>query len=365
MCQSRDRSIWRWFDFFPVEKRSSVVSLGEGDTPLIRADRVGQRIGIANLYLKNDTVLPTGSLKDRSNSVGLSVAKELGFQTAAVMSTGNAAASVAAYAAAAGIKSVVMVPRGTAPSKIIQARAYGATVIVVDGDFDNEVAILYKAALQEFGWYDCLSSNPFRDEGKKSYAYEMVDQLDGQLPDWVIHPTAGGTGIYAMWKGYREFLSLGWIERAPKLVAAQSEAAAPIVAAFEKGLTDVEPVIARETIAESIQVGNPVSLGWRALAALRQSRGTAVAVSDPEILEAQFLTGRLAGIFAEPAAATSVAAAKRLRDSGIIGRDDIVVCNLTGHGLKQPGAILVSEKEFTPIPATLHALRGQIGRALE
>jgi threonine synthase len=279
------------------------------------------------------------------------------------MSTGNAAASVAAYSAAAGIKSVVMVPKGTAPSKIIQARAYGAAVIVVDGDFDNEVAKLYKAAVQEFGWYDCLSSNPYRDEGKKSYAYEMLDQLDERISDWVIHPTAGGTGIYAMWKGYRELRSLGWIDSAPKLVAAQSAAAAPIVAAFEKGLNDVEPVIARDTVAESIQVGNPVSLGWRALAALRESAGTAVALSDEEILEAQALTGSLSGIFAEPAAATSVAAAKKLRDLGVISPDDTVVCNLTGHGLKQPEAVRLSEEELRPIAPTVEALREQIKHA--
>jgi threonine synthase len=365
MRTSRDASIWRWFEFFPVPNRSSIVSLGEGNTPLIHAARLGERLGIPNLYLKNDTVLPTGSLKDRSNSVGLSVGKELGFKIAAVMSTGNAAASVAGYAAAAGLKSVVMVPKGTAPSKIIQARAYGATVIVVDGDFDNEVARLYKAALQEFGWYDCLSSNPYRDEGKKSYAYEMADQLDWRMPDWVIHPTAGGTGIYAMWKGYKEFLALGWIDRAPKLVAAQSKAAAPIVAAFEKGSTEVEPVIARETVAESIQVGNPASLGWRALAALRESSGTAVALSDREILEAQSLTASLAGIFAEPAAATSVAAAKKLRDGGMIAPAETVVCNLTGHGLKQPEAVQFSEKEFTPIAPTLEALREQVGGTTE
>ena len=365
MRQNRDRSIWRWFDFFPVEKPSSIVSLGEGDTPLIHASRLGEKMGIPNLYLKNDTVLPTGSLKDRSNSVGISVAREWGVKTAAVMSTGNAAASVAAYAAAAGIESIVMVPKGTAPSKIVQARAYGARVLVIDGNFDNEVAKLYKAALSEFGWYDCLSSNPYRDEGKKSYAYEMVDQMDGRVPDWVIHPTAGGTGIYAMWKGYKELLSLGWIERAPKLVAAQSEAAAPIVAAFEKGSTKVEAVLARETIAESIQVGNPVSLGWRALASLRESGGTAVALSDREILEGQVILARLAGVFAEPAAATSVAAAKKLRDRGVIDRDDIVVCNLTGHGLKQPDSIQVSETEFAPLAPTLNALRDKIGRSPE
>jgi len=362
MRQSRDQTIWRWFDFFPVQNRTSIVSLGEGSTPLIHARRLGEKFWLPNLYLKNDTVLPTGSLKDRSNSVGISVAKELGFETAAVISTGNAAASVAAYSAAAGLNSVVMVPAGTAPSKIIQARAYGATVIVVDGDFDYDVAKLYKSAIQEFGWYDCLSSNPYRDEGKKSYAYEMVDQLNGRIPDWVIHPTAGGTGIYAMWKGYKEFLSLAWIDRAPKLVAAQSEAAAPIVTAFDKGLADVIPVVARETVAESIQVGNPVSLGWRALAALRESNGAAVALSDAEILEAQALTGSLAGIFAEPAAATSVAAAKKMRDDRVIGVDDIVVCNLTGHGLKQPEAVRLSEKVLTPIAPTLEALRERIKR---
>ena len=363
MSQSRDRSIWRWFDFFPVESRASIVSLGEGSTPLIHATRLGERLSMTRLYLKNDTVLPTGSLKDRSNSVGISKAKELGFAVATVMSTGNAAASVAAYAAAAGMRSIVMVPLGTAPSKIIQARAYGATVVVVDGDFDNEVAQLYKTAIEEFGWYDCLSSNPYRDEGKKSYAYEMVDQLNGEVPGWVIHPTAGGTGIYAMWKGFQEFRSLGWLQNLPRLVASQSEAAAPITHAFMKGLVDIEPEVARPTVAESIQVGNPVSLGWRALAALRESKGTAVALSDEEILEAQSLTARLAGIFAEPAAATSVAAARRLRAAGVIGPDELVVCNLTGHGLKQPESIRFDEKEFAPIVPTLVALREQLRKA--
>ncbi|HEU4344114.1 MAG TPA: threonine synthase [Candidatus Binatia bacterium] len=359
---SRDHSIWRWFDFFPVENRSSIVSLGEGYTPLVHASRLGEQLGISRLHLKNDTVLPTGSLKDRSNSVGLSKAKEFGYTTAAVISTGNAAASVAAYAAAAGLSSIVMVPVGTAPAKIAQARAYGAKVVVVDGRFDYEVAELYKTALKEFGWYDCLSSNPYRDEGKKSYAYEMIDQLDEEIPDWVIHPTAGGTGIYAMWKGFQEFLTMGWIQSAPKIVAAQSETAAPIVAAFEKGLADIEPVIARPTVAESIQVGNPVSLGWRVLAALRDSHGTAVALTDREILEAQSLTGRLAGIFAEPAAATSVAAARRLRLAGVIGGNDLVVCNLTGHGLKQPDAIGLSADELLPIAPTLDALRERVRR---
>lgn len=354
----RDRSIWRWFDFFPVEQRSSIVSLGEGDTPLIAARRLGEHLDLPNLHLKNDTVLPSGSLKDRSNSVGISVAKELGFDTAAVVSTGNAAASVAAYAAAAGMKSVVMVPAGTSPAKITQASAYGATVIVVQGSFDAEIALLYRRAVQEFDWYDCLSSNPYRT-GKKSYAYELADQLDGQCPDWVIHPSAGGAGIPCMWEGFKESAALGWIDHLPKLTAAQSAMAAPIVAAFDMGVEEVDPVIAKATVAESIQVGNPAAQGWRTLAAVRESQGSAVALSDEEILDAQSLTARLAGIFAEPAGAISVAAAKKLRGGGMIGRDDLVVCNITGHGLKQPEAILQQE-EFLAIAPTMDALRERL-----
>lgn len=361
MRSSRDLSIWRWFDFFPLAERGSIVSLGEGSTPLLAAPRLGAAVGIANLYLKNDTVLPTGSLKDRSNSVGISVGKELGFATASVISTGNAAASVAAYAAAAGMSSVVMVPKGTAPSKIIQAHVYGATVVVVDGRFDYEVAELYKNAVQEFGWYDCLSSNPYR-VGKKSYAYELADQLDGATADWVVHPSAGGTGIVCMWQGFKEFLALGWIARAPKLVAAQSEHAAPFVQAMAKGSLTIEAVEAKETVAESIQVGNPSALGNRALAALRESNGTAVALSDAEILHAQAQIAQLAGIFAEPAAATSVAAANKMRAAGRIGADAIVVCNLTGHGLKQPEAVGFAENEFAPIAPALAHLREHLKR---
>lgn len=361
MRQSGDLSIWRWGEFFPVRDAASIVSLGEGSTPLLRAQRLGERIGVPNLYLKNDTVLPTGSLKDRSNTVGISAGKEMGFKVASVISTGNAAASVAAYAAAAGMQSVVMVPAGTAPSKIIQARAYGADVVVVDGRFDYEVAELYSRAVSEFGWYDCVSTNPYR-VGKKSYAYELVEQLDGVIPDWVIHPTAGGTGIFAMWQGFKEFFSLGWIEKMPKLIAAQSDSAAPIVRAFEKGLRSVEPVEARDTVAESIQVGNPSSLGWRALDAVRESGGAAVAVSDQEVLEAQALTAQLSGIFAEPAAAAAVAAAKQMRAQGKLARDAIVVCNLTGHGLKQPEAITIAPQASVPIAPTLPALRERLQR---
>ena len=355
-----ERTIWRWFEFFPVEERASIVSLGEGYTPLIAPSRLAEALGLERLLLKNDAALPTGSLKDRSNAVGISRGRELGFDTAAVISTGNAAASVAAYAAAAGMKSVVMVPVGTSVSKILQAAAYGAIVTVVEGSFDNEVARLYREALREFGWYDCLSSNPYRNEGKKSYAYEMLDQLDGAVPDWVIHPTAGGAGICAMWKGWGELQALGCAKQAPRLVAAQSAAAAPIVRALARGLDEVEPVEAKPTAAESIQVGNPAALGRRALGALRASKGTAVALTEDEILEGQSLLARLAGIFAEPAGAISVAAAKKLVEAGSIQKDEVVVCNITGHGLKQPSAVQIAAEALKPIAPTLDALARRV-----
>jgi threonine synthase len=196
------------------------------------------------------------------------------------------------------MRSAVMMPAGTARSKIMQAGAYGATVVLVQGSFDAELTSLYRAAVREFGWYDCLSSNPYRI-GKKSYSYELADQLEGRCPDWVIHPSSGGAGIPCIWEGFRELAELGWINRLPKLVAAQSALAAPIVAAFESGAEEVAPVIARQTVAESIQVGNPAALGWRTLRALRESGGSAVAATEKEILAAQSLTARLTGVFAE------------------------------------------------------------------
>ena len=356
---STDKTLWRWFDFFPVKSRGSVVSLGEGYTPLTRCRRLGARLGMDRLYVKNDTLLPTGSLKDRSNSVGISRAVELGFDTVAVPSTGNAAASVAAYAAAAGLRSVVMVPAGTDMAKVVQAVACGAEVVTVEGSLDH-IGPLYRQAVQEFGWYDCLSTNPYRNEGKKSYAFELFDQLDEHVPHWIIHPTAGGAGLAAMWKGYQELHGLGWAHRFPRLVAAQSAAAAPIAAALESGSATVEPVAAGATVAESIRVGNPRALGLRALRAVRASNGTGVALADEDILEAQGLLSRLAGVFAEPSGAVSLAAAMRLRREGVIRADDMVVCNVTGHGLKQAASVAVPPEHLEPVEPSLDALKKRL-----
>jgi len=359
---SSDQTLWRWFDFFPVKNRGSVVSLGEGYTPLTRCRRLGRHLGLERLYVKNDTLLPTGSLKDRSNSVGISRAAELGYDTVAVPSTGNAAASVAAYAAAAGLRSIVMVPAGTDLAKVIQAVACGAEVVTVEGSLDD-IGPFYRQAVKEFGWYDCLSTNPYRNEGKKSYAFELFDQLDEHVPHWIIHPTAGGAGLVAMWKGYQELHGLGWAHRFPRLVAAQSEAAAPIAAALKSGSATVEPVAAGDTVAESIRVGNPHALGLRALRAVRASNGTGAALTDDEIVEAQDLLSRMAGIFAEPSAVVSLAAAARLRREGVIAADDMVVCNVTGHGLKQVATVGVPPEHLEPVEPTLDALRKRLEKS--
>ena len=309
------------------------------------------------LYVKNDTLLPSGSLKDRSNTVGISRAVELGFDTVAVPSTGNAAASVAAYAAAAGLRSIVMVPAGTDRAKVTQAYACGAAVVMVEATSLDGMGAFYRAAVKEFGWYDCLSTNPYRNEGKKSYAFELFDQLDEHVPNWIIHPTAGGAGLAAMWKGYQELHGLGWVHRFPRLVAAQSEAAAPIATALKSSSATVEPVAAGSTVAESIRVGNPRALGLRAVRAVRASNGVGVALGDEEILEAQGLLSRMAGIFAEPSAAVSLAAAARLRREGVIRAGDMVVCNVTGHGLKQVASVTMPPEQLEPIEPDLDVLR--------
>ncbi|MFQ5657583.1 MAG: threonine synthase [Candidatus Methylomirabilales bacterium] len=331
----QDRSIWRWHEFFPIEKEGAIASLGEGGTPLVPGERLRREVGGAQLYLKNDTLLPTGSLKDRSNAVGISRAVEEGREVVSVASTGNAAASVAAYAARAGLQSVVFVPEATAPEKVVQAASYGARIVRVRADYD-ETARLYGQALKAFGWYNCLSSNPFRNEGKKSYAYEIWMDLDGQVPDWVIHPTAGGTGAAACWKGFNELYRLGWIERLPRIVVVQAAACSPIVQALDKGWDEIRSVEPRETIAESIKVGSPSTMAWRALRAVRDSGGAGVALSEDEIERCQVLLAQEAGIFAEPAGAVSLGAAIRLAEDGFIDPGQVVVAVVTGHGLKQP-----------------------------
>jgi threonine synthase len=359
LMRRQDTTIWKWHEFLPVEDLGAVVSLGEGYTPLVQTEGLAKATGLARLYIKNDGLLPTGSLKDRSNAVGISKAREFGATTAAVVSTGNAAASVAAYAAVAGMQAVVMIPAGTSPQKVAQAAVYGAHVIPIQGEFD-QVASIYQSAIQEFGWYDCLSSNPYRLEGKKSYAFELWEQLDGEVPDWMCHSTAGGAGVVAAAKGFRELKDLGWLEKLPRMVAGQADPCAPVVRAFEAGAEEVSPVEAGETIAESIRVGRPTAMATRCLREVKETGGAAVGVTDDEIRAAQSLLARTCGIFGEPGGVVSVAAALKLKAQGKIQADDLVVCTVSGHGLKQPDVLNPKALLRRPIPATLDALRARV-----
>ncbi len=359
VLRRQDSTIWKWHEFFPVEDLSCVVSLGEGYTPLVRTEALARATGLERLYVKNDTLLPTGSLKDRSNAVGISKAREFGKRTAVVVSTGNAAASVSAYAAVAGMQAFVIISSRTSPQKVAQAAIYGATILPVDGSFDD-VAAFYRAAVEEFGWYDCTSSNPYRLEGKKSYAFEVWEQLDGEVPDWMCHSTAGGAAIVAGFKGFRELKDLGWVEKLPRMVAAQADACAPIVRAFERGAEEATSVEPGETIAECIRVGKPSILAPRVLRDVRASGGAAVGVTDDEIRSVQSLLARTTGIFGEPGGVVSVAAALALKAEGKIQPEDLVVCTVSGHGLKQVGDLDPSRWVSRPIPPKLDALRERI-----
>jgi threonine synthase len=364
VLRRQDSTIWKWHEFLPVENLSCIVSLGEGYTPLLHTEGLARATGLERLFIKNDTLLPTGSLKDRSNTVGISKGKEFGVTTAAVASTGNAAVSVAAYASVAGMQAVVIISANTSPQKVAQAAIYGARIIPVEGSFD-QVASIYRTAVEEFGWYDCLSSNPYRLEGKKSYAFETWEQLDGEVPDWMCHCTAGGAGVVAAYKGFRELKGLGWVEKLPRMVAAQADACAPVVRAFERGADEVTPVEAGETIADSIRVGNPSALATRALLDVRASGGVAVGVTDDEIRSAQSLLARTAGIFGEPGGVVSVAAALKLKGRDIIKADDLVVCTVSGHGLKQIGVLDPGRFVSRPIPPRMDALRARLEELAE
>jgi len=364
LLRRQDPTIWKWHEFLPVEDLSCVVSLGEGYTPLIHTEALTRATGLERLYIKNDTLLPTGSLKDRSNAVGISKGKEFGVTTPAVVSTGNAAVSVSAYAAVAGMQAVVIIPAGTSPQKVAQIAIYGPRIIPVEGTYD-QVASIYRAALEEFGWYDSLSTNPYRLEGKKSYAFEVWEQLEGEVPDWMFHCIAGGAGVVAAYKGFRELKGLGWVEKLPQMVAAQADACAPVVRAFETGAEEVTPVEAGETIAESIRVGKSSPMATRALWDVKASGGTAVGVTDEEIRAAQSLLARTAGIFGEPGGVVSVAAALKLRAQGKIRSDELVVCTVSGHGLKQVGVLDPSRWVSRPILPKLGALRARLKELTE
>lgn len=338
-------SVWKYRAFMPIFDNSKIVSLGEGGTPLYQCNNLAKKIGIRELHVKFEGANPTGSFKDRGMTVGVTKALELGVTTVACASTGNTSASLAAYAAKAGLKCVVLLPQGkVALGKLAQALIYGARVIAVKGNFDDALAMVRKICEEREDIYLLNSLNPFRLQGQKSIAFEVADQLGWKVPDRVIVPMGNCANIWAIYKGFFEFDAVGLTKGIPMMTGIQAEGAKPIVDAVKRGLDKFMPVEKPETIATAIRIGNPVN-GPKAIRAIRASKGTAEAVSDAEIIEAQKLMARLEGIGVEPASASTIAGLKKFIAQGVIARDECVVCVATGHMLKDPEeAIKISER---------------------
>ncbi len=323
-------------DFLPAIKEENVITLLEGNTPLIPSSRISKEVlsGV-KLYLKYEGLNPTGSFKDRGMTVAVSMAKEMGSKAVICASTGNTSASAAAYASRAGMKAYVLIPEGKiALGKLSQAMAHGARVIQIEGNFDEALHIVRE--ISETEPVTLVNSlNPYRIEGQKTAAFEVIDHL-GSAPTYHCLPVGNAGNITAYWKGYKEYWEKGRADILPKMLGFQAEGAAPIV----RGKVVEKP----ETIATAIRIGNPAS--WRQAEAARDESGGLIdMVSDEEILQAYQMLASLEGIFCEPASAASLAGVIKLDRKGFFKKDDVVVLTITGHGLKDPDiAIRVSQK---------------------
>jgi len=334
--KNRGLSVWKYRELLPIDNDGFVTTLAEGGTGLHHCSRLGREIGLKRLFVKNEGENPTGSFKDRGMTVALSKARELGKRKVVCASTGNTAASLAAYSARAGLKCIVIVPEGkVAAGKMLQVIIHGASIFQVSGDFDEAMRAVVTLTERRKGFYLMNSLNPFRLEGQKTLAFEVCDQQDGRAPDTLVLPVGNGGNISAIWKGFTEFQTLGVTKTRPRMIGVQAENAAPIAKAVKRKQNKIQPVTNPRTIASAIRIGSPVN--WtKVLPAINESRGTAETVSDKEILRAQRDLASKEGIFVEPASAASIAGLRKSREAGRVDRSDLVVCVTTGHGLKDP-----------------------------
>src|SRR5713101_8101671 len=345
--KGRSLSVWKYKELLPIDHEESIVSLGEGGTGLHHCTKLGRKLGLKRLYVKNEGVNPTGSFKDRGMTVAVSKAVEQHRKRVVCASTGNTSASLAAYSAKAGLDCIVFIPKGKiAPGKMIQVIMHGARMVEVDGDFDKALEVVMRLVTDRTDLYLMNSVNPYRLEGQKTLGFEIHDQL-GQSPDTVILPVGNGGNISAVWKGFNELHGLGLSKDKPRMIAIQAAKAAPIVHAIRDHASRVLPVAKAETIATAIRIGSPVN--WpKVLRAIRDSNGTAETVTDIQILNAQAELARDEGIFVEPASAASIAGLEKMVEDKKIDRRDTIVCVTTGHGLKDQSIIdrIPSSKQF-------------------
>jgi threonine synthase len=349
IIHERSKTIWRYRELLPIPDNAPIVDLNVGYTPLHRADRLGHILGLSNLYIKNDTVNPTYSFKDRPVAIAISKALEFGAEAIGCASTGNLAAASAAHAAKAGLPCYVFVPRDTEHNKIVQIAAYGAHVLSINGTYDDANRLAMQIA-EEHNWvFANFNVRPYYVEGSKTLAFEVCEQLNWTPPDHVIVPTGSGALLCAIGKGFEEANTIGLIDNEDvKISCAQPHGCAPIVTAFKRGVADVEPVEFPNTIAKSLAIGDPGD-GEYAVHRVRESGGYAEEATNEEIIEAIQLLAQTEGIFAEPAGGITVAVLKKLIENGRIPNDERVVCFVTGNGLKTPKAI----ESYTPRPIQL------------
>ena len=353
LASRRDNSMWRYRELLPVEESTPAPPLRVGWSPLYKASRLAKELGIARLYVKDDGVNPTASLKDRASSMAVAKAMEAGAKVIACSSTGNAASSLAGNAAAAGLKTYIFVPSRAPKGKVAQLMTFGATVISVQGSYE-ETFELSKQAIEKWGWYNRNAAiNPYLSEGKKTVGLEIMEQLGWEVPDYIAISVGDGCTIAGLWKGLKDLYAIGFIDKLPRLISAQAEGCCPLNRAIETG-EDWRPM-EENTLADSIAVGVPRNAD-KALMAIRESNGLVVNVSDQEIMAAQKLLGRTCGVFGEPAGVTGTAGLKKLCAQGKIAPDATVVSVVTGNGLKDVANAIAACGEPISIPGDMELL---------
>ncbi len=353
LARRGDNSMWRYRELLPVEESTPAPPLRVGWSPLYEAKNLAAQLGIKKLFVKDDGINPTASLKDRASSMAVAKAMEAGAQVIACSSTGNAASSLAGNAAAAGLRTYIFVPSRAPKGKVAQLMTFGATVISVQGSYE-ETFELSKQAIEKWGWYNRNAAiNPYLSEGKKTVGLEIMEQLDWEVPDYIAISVGDGCTIAGLWKGLKDLYEIGFIDRLPRLISAQAEGCCPLNQAIQTG-GDWRPM-EENTLADSIAVGVPRNAD-KALMAIRESCGLAVNVSDQEIMAAQKLLGRTCGVFGEPAGVTGTAGLKKLCEQGKIPADATVVSVVTGSGLKDVANAIAACGEPISIPGSMERL---------
>ena len=353
LAARKDMTMWRYRELLPIEEETENTPLRVGNTPLYEEPRLAEMLGLGHLYVKDDGLNPTSSLKDRASAMAVAKAKEAGKDIIACSSTGNAASSLAGNAAAAGMKTYIFVPSRAPKGKVAQLLTFGATVVSVQGNYEETFELSSKA-IDRWGWYNRNAAiNPYLSEGKKTVSLEIAEQLNWQMPDYLAISVGDGCTIAGVWKGLKDLHAIGFIDRLPRLISVQAEGCCPLNRAIAEG-KPWHPM-EENTLADSIAVGVPRNAD-KALMAIRESNGIVVNVSDAEIMAAQKLLGRTCGVFGEPAGVTGTAGVKKLCEQGVLGKNDTVVSVVTGNGLKDVANAIKACGEPITIPSDMDRL---------